>query len=56
MVTDQEDKMDLCETEELETDLAKLLLMADCPQTYSGCGGYVLRVKLDETGIEFVAP
>ena len=56
IVTEEEDKLTLIETEELETEVAKFTLLADCPQTYSGKGGYFVRVKSDETGLEFIAP
>jgi hypothetical protein len=56
MVVEQEDKLDLIETEILETEAARFVLNADCPQSYTGMGGYFVRVKSDETGLEFIAP
>jgi len=56
IVTEEEDKLNLIETEELDTEVARLTLLADCPQTYAGMGGYLVRVKLDESGLEFIAP
>ena len=54
MVVDTEDAMQLTETIELETVLAKLTELADCPSSLSGKAGYKLVVKLDETGFELV--
>lgn len=53
-VNDTETGIDFAETEELEMVLAKLTELADCPSSLAGFGGYYLRVRLDETGIEFV--
>ena len=52
MVTPMEDALELTETQELETVLAKSILLADMPISLSGFAGYVLRVKQDETGYE----
>lgn len=56
IVNDDEDKLDLIATEEIETVIAALTELVDCPPSYTGKGGFILRVRLDETGIEFVAP
>jgi hypothetical protein len=53
MVEDTEDAMKLQETVQLQTILAKFTLLSDCPATLVGQGGKGLRVKADETGIEF---
>jgi len=56
MVVELEDKLDLIDTEELLTESARFPLLADCPPSYTGYGGYFVRVKSDETGLEFIAP
>ena len=56
MVVELEDKLDLVDTEELLTEAARFPLLADCPPSYTGYGGYFVRVKSDETGLEFIAP
>jgi hypothetical protein len=56
MVVELEDKLDLVDTEELLTEAARFPLLADCPPSYTGMGGYFVRVKSDETGLEFIAP
>jgi hypothetical protein len=53
MVVEAEDKLDLVDTEELLTELAKLTSLADAPNNYVGKGGFYVRVKLDESGIDF---
>jgi len=55
IVVETEDALDLIDTEELLTELARFPLLADVPSSYSGYGGYGIRVKLDETGLEFYA-
>lgn len=55
-VTDTEDGLELTETEELELIDAKFTELLDCPSSYAGYEGYLVRVKLDGTGLEFVAP
>jgi hypothetical protein len=52
-VVDTEDAMELVETVELETILAKFTLLADCPNSLAGMGGMGIRVKADESGLEF---
>jgi hypothetical protein len=56
MVTAEEDKLDLTETEELETEVAQSILLEDMPQSLAGKGGWVLRVKPDESGYELYQP
>ena len=56
IVTDTEDMLDLIETEELLTEVAKTTLLADMPPSLVGYQGYSIRVKLDETGFEFYLP
>lgn len=56
MVTAEQDKLDLTETEELETDTARTILLEDMPQSLTGKGGWILRVKLDESGYELYQP
>lgn len=53
MVVDTEDALDLVETEELQTVLAKFTLLADVPATYAGAPDYYVRVKADGTGLYF---
>jgi hypothetical protein len=55
MVTEAEEALELTETIELETVLATLTALADCPSSIAGKGGYTLKVKLDETGFELVS-
>jgi len=52
-VTVEEDGLELKETTELQTVLAKFTLLADCPSSLAGMGGMGIRVKQDETGLEF---
>ncbi len=55
-VTDEEDGLDFVETEEIEVVDALFKELIDCPTSYAGYGGYLVRVKLDETGLEFIQP
>lgn len=54
MVTDTANSMDLTPTEELVTALATFVLLADVPSNYAGMGGKTVKVKMDESGLEFV--
>ncbi|MBV5313603.1 MAG: hypothetical protein JZU47_09930 [Prolixibacteraceae bacterium] len=53
MVTEEEDGLELMESEELLTEIARTTLLADMPQSLAGFAGYSLRVKQDESGFEF---
>jgi hypothetical protein len=55
-VNDTETGIDFAQTEELEMILAKFTELEDCPSSLAGYGGYLVRVRLDEQGLEFVAP
>jgi len=54
MVTDTADSLDLVPSEELVTTLATFILLADVPSNYVGMGGKTVKVKMDESGLEFV--
>ena len=55
-VNDAETDLQLQGTEELILVDAKFTELQDCPSSLTGYGGYLLRVRIDEQGIEFVAP
>lgn len=54
IVREDLNKLDLIDTEELGTEVAKSTLLSDMPPTLSGFGGYTLKVKSDGTGYELV--
>lgn len=54
IVLDDETGLDLTPTEELVTVLATFILLADVPGNYVGQAGKTLKVRMDETGLEFV--
>ena len=54
-VSDEETDMELVETEELETEVARFPLLSDVPQSYVGFGGMLMMVKTDESGIQFLS-
>ncbi len=54
IVLDDESGLDLTPTEELVSVLATFILLADVPNNYVGQGGKFVKVKVDETGLEFV--
>jgi len=53
MVTDAEEGLDLVETQELETVLAKFTHLSDVPNNYENVPDYYLKAKADGTGLYF---
>jgi hypothetical protein len=53
IITDDELHVDLIETEELETVLARFTHLADVPNTFYGSGNKAVFVNDSESGIEF---
>lgn len=54
MVIAEETAIDLVESEEIQTVVATLLLLADFPQTYTNHKGQLLKVKDSVNGVEFI--